>query len=75
VHTDSLDYCLELIELLSICGHGENTFGQSVSFPSWVDDVACELMYFLFDISSLLERYFQFLISRIWCKIQIRLCF
>ncbi|ORZ24144.1 hypothetical protein BCR42DRAFT_402338 [Absidia repens] len=29
VHTDSLEYCLELVELLSICGHGENTFGQS----------------------------------------------
>ncbi|ORX46527.1 hypothetical protein DM01DRAFT_321913 [Hesseltinella vesiculosa] len=27
--TDRLDYCLELIELLSICGHGENTYGQS----------------------------------------------
>lgn len=28
---DKMDYCLELIELLSICGHGENSFGQSVS--------------------------------------------
>ncbi|CAO3631734.1 unnamed protein product [Cunninghamella blakesleeana] len=26
---DKMDYCLELIELLSICGHGENSFGQS----------------------------------------------
>ncbi|KAF7730560.1 hypothetical protein EC973_001941 [Apophysomyces ossiformis] len=41
IDTEHMDYCVQLIELLSVCGQGENTFGQSFARTIFsIQDVA-----------------------------------
>ncbi|KAG0179979.1 hypothetical protein DFQ29_001424 [Apophysomyces sp. BC1021] len=41
VATEHMDYCVQLIELLAVCGQGENTFGQSFARTIFsIQDVA-----------------------------------